>query len=359
MALDTTPFPIHTGPTNPLEKPSPLASAGQMLQAFFLTVAISMALFHARTEAFTTFSIIFSAIVLEAFPFMLLGTLIGGFVEVFISREQLIRFLPKNRTLAIAGAAFMGLVFPVCECAIVPVVRKFIQKGLPLGSAVAFLLGGPIVNPLVFASTLVAYSFSWETAFLRVFAGVGIAVMVGILIDSVISRDQALLPGAGDSECGCGHTGCGHDHNHDVNASFGEKTWSALSHGAADFYDIGRFLIMGAFIAAALQTLVPRQAILSVADGPLLAILVMMALAVILNLCSEADAFISASFQPLGIPLSAQMAFMVLGPMLDIKLVLMYLGVFTRKMILILVFSVCLAVFMAMTCLEVSQWFVI
>ena len=138
---------------------------------------------------------------------------------------------------------------------------------------------------------------------------------------------------------------------------FGKSLSPAVTHGAADFYDIGRYLIMGAFIAAALQTLVSRQIFLSVTTTPFLSIAAMMGLAVVLNLCSEADAFISASFAPTGIPFSAQMAFMVLGPMLDIKLILMYLGLFTRKMILTLIFGITLTVFLAMAALEVSQWF--
>jgi len=337
---------------------SKVSETGRYLQMFFLAAAILMAAFHARSETFITFSIIFSAIVLEAFPFMLLGTLLGGFVEVFLSRDQLLRILPREKKQAVAVAAFLGIILPVCECAIVPVVRKFIQKGMPLGSAVAFLLGGPIVNPLVFSSTLVAYSFAWDVAFLRVFAGVVIAMGIGLLTDACFSRKQALLPFPEQTACGCGHAGCTHTHTHGSSGSrtVAAKIKAALSHGAADFYDIGRFLIIGAFIAAALQTLVPRQAFMAVAQGPFIAITAMMVLAVALNLCSEADAFIAASFQPMGMPLSAQMAFMVLGPMLDIKLILMYLAVFTRRMIFFLAFQVCLSVFLAMAFLEMSQW---
>ena len=355
MTLDRSPFPLDPGPA-PAGGITGSSGTGRFLQFIFLVSAVSMVVFHARTEAFTTFSIIFSSIVLEAFPFMLLGTLLGGMVEVFLSRDRLVRLLPGNRWLAIATAAFLGIIFPVCECAVVPVVRKFIQKGMPLGSAVAFLLGGPIVNPLVFTSTLVAYSFSWETAVIRVVMGVGIAVAGGIFIDSTVPRNLALVPDSGGLSQDCCHNGC--THNHHTSQSFPEKIKAALAHGAADFYDIGRFLIMGAFIAAALQTLVARQELLFMAEGPVIAIATMMLMAVILNLCSEADAFIAASFQPMGIPLSAQMAFMVLGPMLDIKLILMYLGAFTRKMILHLVCFVCLAVFLASLAMEVCQWFV-
>ncbi len=356
MTLNTDPFPIINH-SDTIKKTSSLDSIGRYLQYFFLLLVLFTIGFHTRSESFTTFSIIFSAIVLEALPFMLLGTLIGGFVEVFLSQKQLIRFLPKNKRLSIVAAAFMGIFFPVCECAIVPVVRKFIQKGMPLGAAVSFLLGGPIVNPLVFSSTLVAYSFSVEIAFLRVGLGVCIAITVGMLIHSLIKEDQALLLSSARSGFDCHNNGCNHNHMLFENLSLVKKIRAALYHGAVDFYDIGRFLIIGAFIAAALQTLVARQTFLSMTSGPILAIVAMMALAVILNLCSEADAFIAVSFKPLGLPLSAQMAFMVLGPMLDIKLILMYMSVFTRKMILILIFNICQVVFLVMVAMEVSQWF--
>ncbi len=350
---DPTPFPMDPSHGNGCscahEKAAPgiLDSAGRSIQIFILVSAIIMAVFQARSEAFISFCIIFSSIVLEAFPFMLLGTLLGGFVEVFLSREQFISILPKNKTVAIVCAAFLGIFFPVCECAIVPVVRKFLQKGMPLGSAVTFLLAGPIVNPLVFASTLVAYTFDFKVAFLRTAAGLVIAIAAGLFINAVIREKDAVIPGSSHS---CAH--CGHDHP----ARFAGKIKAALFHGAADFYDIGRFLIMGALIAATLQTMVDRQVFLSPGTVPLVSIGAMMVLAFVLNLCSEADAFICASFRPMGIPLSAQLAFMVLGPMLDIKLILMYLGLFTRKMILLLCFFVVMAVFAASVVMEVLPW---
>jgi len=331
-----------------------MGRAGLYSQIIFLVIVLWIVTGFYGTEAFYTFSIIFSSIVLEALPFMLLGTLMGGFVEVFLSREKLISLLPASPKKAIIFSAFLGILLPVCECAIVPVVRKFLQKGMPLGAAVAFLLGGPIVNPLVFSSTFVAYSFSWEIAGLRTLSGVGIAICIGMLIDSCITKDQALVPkpSSGPS-CGCHSPDCGHNHSDLSSAGFRQKLGAAFSHGALDFYDIARFLIIGAFIAAALQTIVPRQAILSVLTGEITAIPLMMGLAIVLNLCSEADAFIAASFAPLGIGLAAQMAFMVLGPMLDIKLVIMYTSVFTRKMIMLLVSFILIFVFTAMVFMEV------
>lgn len=351
--LQASPFPMDTGCGCHSHETQgrTVAVIGKYLQIAFLVSALLMAAVYNPSEHYITFSIIFSSIVLEAFPFMLLGTLIGGFMEVFLSREVLIRILPKRKYDAIILAALLGIIFPVCECAIVPVVRKFLKKGMPLGSAVAFLLAGPIVNPLVFASTYVAYSFNLETAVLRVMSGFFIAVAAALVIEICLTKFQALKEAPVVPECSlCCNTG-------DTGTlSFAQKIGAAFRHSALDFYDIGRFLIMGAFIAAALQTFVPRQVFTSVMAGPVAAIVSMMVLAVALNLCSEADAFIAASFRSVGIPFSAQLAFMVLGPMLDIKLILMYLSVFKGKMILVLSSMVVLLVFLSMLFLEFSGW---
>ncbi|MCG8615155.1 MAG: permease, partial [Desulfobacterales bacterium] len=248
--MNTDPFPIAPkAPVQQQSAPNPLKEAGTYAQMLFLAAVVWAAVVYGKTEAFTTFSIIFSSIILEAMPFMLMGTLLGGLVEVFLSRERLVSILPKSPGRAIVLAAFMGMFFPVCECAIVPVVRKFIQKGMPLGSAVVFLLAGPIVNPLVFSSTLVAYSYSWETALLRTFTGAAVAIGIGFLIHSVISDKDALLPEnhSGSDHCGC--SDCGHDHSDMTGQPLSKKLMAALSHGALDFYDIARFLIIGAFIA--------------------------------------------------------------------------------------------------------------
>ena len=353
-AIKAPPFPMDCG----CECHAPNSASHSLrdsisrnLQVFFVAFSFAMAFSAQGSDIFATFSIIFSAIMLEAVPFMLMGALLGGFIEIFLSRERLIDLLPKRSVNAIVLAAMLGLIFPVCECAIVPVVKKLSDKGMPLGASVAFLLGGPIVNPLVFASTLVAYSFSWETALVRSFTGFVIAVGVGILIDRSLSGKEALLDSAPPSPHGCG---CNHENASLLN--FRGKMLAAISHGASDFYGICRFLIIGAFIAAALQTLVPRQIFIPVMTRPVTAIIAMMLLAVTLNLCSEADAFVSASLQPMGVPFSAQLAFMVLGPMLDIKLILMYLTVFSKKMIITLSCMVIAAVTSAMFLLETVKW---
>jgi uncharacterized membrane protein YraQ (UPF0718 family) len=225
------------------------------------------------------------------------------------------------------------MIFPVCECAILPVVRRLLQKGIPLSAAIAFLLGGPIFNPLVAASTAVAYFFDGRIVAVRLLSGYLIAAAVGLLMDLFFTRIQAVrnevlsdhpLAPASPFREGSGPP------------RFLDRAQLAVVHAAGDFLDIGRFLVIGAFLAGLLQTFMPRQVLISMAATPALSILIMMTLAITLNLCSEADAFVAASFRSTPVPLSAQMAFMVLGPMLDIKLVLMYLNVFRIRAIVVL-----------------------
>jgi uncharacterized membrane protein YraQ (UPF0718 family) len=285
-----------------------------------------------------TFALLYTSIVLEALPFLLLGALAGGAVEVFVSRERLASILPRRRWLAVPVAAGLGMILPVCECAVVPVVRRMARKGLPVSAAVAYLLGGPIANPIVAASTAVAYRLDWRVAALRVAGGYAIAVIAGALVGRVFRRRPALAEGVLAE--GLAH-GCPHAH-HAADACSATAPasgappggWGRLvavvHHAADELLDVGRLFMMGAFVAALAQAYLDRSLLLTVVDHPLLAILAMMLLAVALNLCSEADAFVAASFQGL-VPFSAQAAFLLLGPILDLKLLLMYQTLFRRR----------------------------
>ena len=300
-----------------------------------------------------TFALVFGSIVLEALPFMLVGSLIGGLIEVFISREKLTAHLPRHPLALTCVASALGLVFPICECAVVPVVRRLTRKGLPLSAAVAYLLGGPIVNPIVGASTFLAYAGDWRIVVLRLGAGYVIAVGVGWLMGRLFSRRPALLEGGHGhvhgSGCGCGHS---HSDMH-VSPSLFARLGAAIRHASDDFSAVAHYLILGAAIAAFAQTVVERRALLELATIPFLPATAMMTLAILLNLCSEADAFIGASFRGL-VPLHAQMAFLLTGPMFDLKLLLMYRTLFTRRAIVTLSILILLAVSVAVGVIELA-----
>nr|WP_321464882.1 permease [uncultured Desulfobulbus sp.] len=290
----------------------------------------------------------FLAMMVEALPFMLIGSLAGGIIEVFVPMG-LVEKIFQRRLRAIFAAAAMGMIFPVCECAVVPVIRRLLGKGVPFGAAVAFLLGGPIVNPLVAASTAVAYNMDWRMVALRLGCGYAIAAMAGMLLSLRFTNENALIPQLRPlSAACCGHEHCSADRH---TTSLGAKIFHATGHAADDFFSVGYYLVIGTFIAAFVRSVVPLEIFNHFLCSPWQAILVMMVMAILLNLCSEADAFIAASFRDL-LPGSAQLAFMVLGPMFDIKLFLMYFGLFSKKVIAALIATVLFAIFFTMLALH-------
>ncbi|MDI1312346.1 permease, partial [Prosthecobacter sp.] len=110
----------------------------------------------------------FLSIVFEGAPYILIGTVFSGIIDAFLPAKLLDRVLPKSKVLATLIAGFLGLIFPVCECAVVPVIRRLVQKGLPLSCAVTYMLAAPIMNPIVALSTMTAFKefqgLTWATA---------------------------------------------------------------------------------------------------------------------------------------------------------------------------------------------------
>jgi len=321
-------------------------------------VGLSVSLFHFFPAflgiARHVFALTWSSIFLEALCFMLIGSVVSGAVETFIPRGLIERFALSNRFAVVTGAAALGFIFPVCECAIVPVVRRLLKKGVPLSAGIAFMLAAPIVNPVVIWSTAVAYQGQWPVVMTRVLFGYGIACMAAILVGTLFPADTALLSSiretAGDSGCGHDHAeGCSHCHEAAHSPCGEQSKWrhratASLRHARDDFFDVAPYLVIGTLVAAVIRSLIPVSVVEQLTDRPLLSIGGMMALAFALNLCSEADAFIASSFIGI-VPLAGQMAFMVLGPMLDIKLLLMYRSVFRGKLIAVLASVVVVLVF--------------
>jgi hypothetical protein len=291
----------------------------------------------------------FLAMMVEALPFMLIGSLAGGLIEVFVPVDWVDRTFRQHRLRAVFIAGGMGLFFPVCECAIVPVIRRLLGKGVPFAAAITFLLAGPIVNTIVAASTAIAYSYDWRVVAIRLGCGYCIAVIIGLLLGRWFNRENGLVEEVRHlPSCECGHEHCGHEF---VTAAWPVRVRHALVHASDDFFGVGFYLVIGTFIAAFVRSVVSMDTFSYFLAMPWQAILIMMAMALLLNLCSEADAFIAASFRGL-LPASAQMAFMVLGPMLDIKLLLMYFGVFRKRVIVALVVTVLVVVLTTMLGLQ-------
>lgn len=269
----------------------------------------------------------------EALPFLALGALLSGIVERCVSRETVARFFPRNRWLGIGASALLGLVFPMCECGVVPVVRRLLLKGVPVSCGIAYLLASPIINPLVIASTVLAFrnTGGLAVAGLRVAGGFVVAVLVSVAVWKLLGEKNVLRDDRGPKTEDGNHT-----HRTGVLRDI-------LSIAAGDFMLIGATLVVGGAIAALINSGFSRAAMEPFANNPLTAVSGMMGLAVALNLCSEADAFVAASFY--AFPLAAKLAFLVLGPMLDVKLMLMYSTAFKPRAILTISGTVALLVF--------------
>jgi uncharacterized membrane protein YraQ (UPF0718 family) len=226
-----------------------------------------------------------------------------------------------------------GFLLPTCECGVVLIVRRLIHKGVPPHIAVTYMLAAPIVNPVVLASTWLAFRGSLPMLASRVALAAVVAVSIGLYSRRV---PDLLL----DTNHGGAHR---HDHDH-AGRSWGEKTGEVLAHAALEFMDMGKYLIVGALAAATFKTLLPGEVMSLVGGNLLLSITGMMALAVLLSVCSEADAFVAASFQM--VPAAAQLAFVALGPMVDLKLIGMYSVTFRRRMVLVLVLGPTILIFL-------------
>ena len=279
-------------------------------------------------EKLSTFATVFLGIFIEALPFLLMGTLASGLVEVFVSDDWLARLVPRRALPAALTGAFLGLIFPICECGTVPLTRRLFRKGLPLSAGVTFLLAAPVLNPIVIFST--ATAFGWgRMLFWRLGLSLLIAVSVGLAFSVEKDADNIMRSSKFAVELPVIDIP-------PADQSFIQKLRRAMIVSADDFFDMGRYLVLGASIAALLQTFIPQTILLAVGKGPTLSVLVMMGLAVLLSICSTVDAFIALGFVGT-FSFGSVLSFLVFGPMVDIKSILMFLQVFRRKPVLYLV----------------------
>ena len=234
----------------------------------------------------------------------------SGFIEVFLTPEKVQNFLPKNKVLAILFGTLVGFIFPSCECGIVPIITRFLEKKVPSYTAIPFMATAPIINPVVLFATYMAFGNSWYYVILRFLGAFLIAMILGILLGFVV--DDQILKDKRKS-----------NHVHDYSGlSAGKKIFQSLVHAVDEFFDTGRYLIFGSFVAAGMQTYLPTQILTTIGHNSVTAILIMMLLAFILSLCSEADAFIGASLLS-SFGVAPTVAFLIIGPMVDIKNLIM------------------------------------
>ncbi|MCY9007763.1 permease [Bacillus inaquosorum] len=274
-------------------------------------------------SSFLQLNSIFISILIEAIPFILIGVILSGIIQMFVSEEMIARIMPKNRFLAVLFGALAGVLFPACECGIIPITRRLLLKGVPLHAGVAFMLTAPIINPIVLFSTYIAFGNRWSVVFYRGGLALAVSVIIGIILSYQFKDNQLLKP---DEP--------GHHHHH--HHTLLQKLGGTLRHAIDEFFSVGKYLIIGAFIAAAMQTYVKTSTLLAIGQNDVSSSLVMMGLAFVLSLCSEVDAFIASSFSST-FSLGSLIAFLVFGAMVDIKNLLMMLAAFKKRFVSLLI----------------------
>jgi uncharacterized membrane protein YraQ (UPF0718 family) len=287
---------------------------GAVFWTAIVAVVVARAAGAADNAQIGTFGVIFTSIVVEALPFILIGAIASAAIAAFVPARAFARLGALPTPVQVPAAALAGLAMPVCECGSVPVGRRLILRGVHPSAGIAFMLAAPILNPIVLASTWVAYGAAGRAAEMTI-ARAGLGLTIAIAAGVLIGRGGEPLIRTG------GTAPEEHNHGHGSGGAFAE-------HLAADFLFMGRFLVLGAAVAALLQTAVPQDWLSSVADLTVISALALMGMAVALSLCSEADAFVAVSFT--AFPLGSQLAFLVLGPVVDAKLAVLYGATFRR-----------------------------
>jgi uncharacterized membrane protein YraQ (UPF0718 family) len=259
--------------------------------------------------AMQTWMTVFVAVVVQALPFLVLGVLLSAIIAVFVPPSFLARVLPRHPARAVPVAGVAGMVLPGCECASVPVAGALVRGGVTPAAALAFLLSAPAINPIVLTATAVAFPDNPRMVLARFVASLLVACAMGWLWQR-LGRTDWLRPPSRPSSAGLGK---------------GAAFWASVRH---DVMHAGGFLVVGAMAAATLKTVIPASWLYATAAIPVVSILTLAILAVLLSICSEADAFVAASlsqFSP-----TAQLAFLVVGTMIDLKLFAMQAGTFGR-----------------------------
>ena len=286
---------------------------------------------------------IFLGIILQAVPFLLIGVLLSSAIQIFIPKEWIERRFPKSPGLGMVVAVLSGFCLPVCDCASVPIFRSLVKKGVPLPVAVTFMTVTPVINPVVILSTWYAFSGNMTIVIGRVCLGIISSVIIGATMGIRPPKGDVLAGGALDRlMCSCG---CYEDAGSVTTLS--GKLGLFIRHSQVEFFSVGKYLVIGTFITSVFQVF--GKGIFSAAQGSeglSLSILAMMSAAFVLSLCSSSDAVIARSFAN-QFPMGAIMGFLVFGPMMDIKNVLMLSSGFTKRFIVRLTlttFIVCFAV---------------
>ena len=325
---------------------------------------------------------LFLSLLVEAIPFLLLGVLFSGLLLGFVDERKLVSRIPRNPLLAALMGSSIGFLFPVCECGNVPVARRLLMQGVPAPAAIGFLLAAPTINPVVIWATWTAFRDQPEIVVLRVVFSLLIATIIGWvfstqtdlrpLLHPYVARAIPLpKPELSEKELAQANTPLllqsgtfmlGQPGGAVPIESLLQEDWkplktaktektskpSSMFHRVSkerlrllldtmvqELRELGGVLVIGSAIAAIIQVGAPRELILNLGQGPVSSILAMLLLAAIVSICSTVDAFFALSFAST-FTSGSLLAFLVFGPMIDLKGIGLMLSIFKGRSVIYL-----------------------
>ncbi len=302
------------------------------------------------SSAFT----LFLSLLVEAMPFLMLGVLLSGLLVMFINEGQLVAIMPKHPVLGALVGSLMGFLFPVCECGNVPVARRLIMQGAPVSVAIGFLLAAPTINPIVIWATWTAFRDQPEIVLMRVGFSLAIATLVGWIfgvqgdlrpflqpnialrlapIQILDQTERSVVP-VGTFFLGQPQVSL-ESLVPKVKIGWRDRLPLLLDNMVAELRELGGILVLGSAIAAIIQVTIPREIILDLGQGAVSSILAMMLLALIVSVCSTVDAFFALSFAST-FTTGSLLAFLVFGPMIDLKSLGLILTIFKKRAVIYL-----------------------
>lgn len=293
---------------------------------------------------------IFMSIFFESLPFLLLGSFISAIIETFVSNETIAKLIPKNKFLGSIVGVFLGFFLPACDCAVIPVSKRLLKKKVPINVAISFMLASPIINPVVLLATYNAfYKSNPEIFWARLGFGIGIALVIGIIMGIIFGNKKVVTNSIEEyeEECCChhDHDKCEHhNHNHHKKHTLKNDIPSILKHTAYDMFEVVKYLMFGALLASLVQVLLPRSILVTFNNNNILSIITLMLFAYLISLCSTSDSFVGKSLLST-FTKSSILAYLVLGPMIDIKNTVVLLGNYNKKFVITLIFLIFIIIF--------------
>lgn len=286
-------------------------------------------------------AVIFISILIEAVPFLILGSIVSAVIQEFVSEDFLRKIIPKNPILGSLVGVLMGFFIPTCDCAVIPVSARLIKKNVPLNVCISFMLAAPIVNPISLLSTIYAFKTSEPKMIIyRIAYGITVAIISGIVISFFTNKKEILSPKYNENDfscaCGCNFNTKGKNKKNNI--------WKIIDHSEEEFFNVMKYMLLGSLIASIMQVLMVRFNITTITDNTNFQTIIMMFFAYIISLCSTADAFVAKAFLH-EVSNQALLAFLLLSPMMDIKNTLVLFQRFKKKFVIQLIFIIFIVIF--------------